>query len=523
MGKRRKQAAAVEAVPVPADQPAPRRRGRRMYEGAMISRLTSDWVTSGSSVDAEIWGSLRTLRNRTRQLARDNDYAAQALRTISGNVVGQGIPFQAQVAMQRGNRLDKATNDRIEKAWKAWCRADSCHVAGKLNFNDIERLLIRSVAESGEVLVRLVKQPFGRNNKIPLGLEVLEADWLDDRMSGRTAENGNEIRMGVEVDRWSRPVAYWFLPKHPGDYLINGTQQAEFGNPVRVPAEEVVHLFITQRPGQTRGVPMMASCLQRMHQLAGYEQAEVVRARASSALMGFITSPEGELVGDDVMDGERVESFTPGKFSYLAPGESVTVPDLHAPDGQFEPFLRAMLRGMSAGLGISYATVSQDYSQSNYSSSRLSLLDERDHWRVLQNWLIDSFHQRVYEAWLDLAVLSGQLQLPLYESDPERYRQVRWMPRGWSWGDPQKEITALREAEMAGYITKAQIIAESGGDIEEVFNQRRRELDMAADLDLTFDTSNPSASLATGKPSTDTPGATPPEPDPTNPTAQTDS
>ena len=523
MGKRRKQAAAVEAVPIPADQPAPRRRGRRMYEGAVISRLTSDWVTSGSSVDAEIWGSLRTLRNRTRQLARDNDYAAQALRTIANNVVGQGIPFQAQVAMQRGNRLDKATNDRIEKAWKAWCRADSCHVAGKLAFNDIERLLIRSVAESGEVLVRLVKQPFGRNNKIPLGLEVLEADWLDDRMSGRTAENGNEIRMGVEVDRWSRPVAYWFLPKHPGDYLINGTQQAEFGNPVRVPADEVIHLYVTQRPGQSRGVPWMASCLQRMHQLAGYEQAEVVRARASSALMGFITSPEGELVGDDVMDGERVESFTPGKFSYLAPGESVTVPDLHAPDGQFEPFLRAMLRGMSAGLGMSYATLSADYSTSNYSSSRLSLLDERDHWRVLQNWLIDSFHQRVYEAWLDLAVLSGQLQLPLYESDPERYRQVRWMPRGWSWVDPQKEITALREAEMAGYITKAQIIAESGGDIEEVFNQRRRELDMAADLDLTFDTSNPSAAMATGKPATDTPGSTQPQPDPADPTAQTDS
>ena len=521
MGKRRKQSAAIEAVPVPADQPAPRRRGRRMFEGATISRLTSDWVTSGSSVDSEIWGSLRTLRNRTRQLARDNDYASQALRTIASNVVGQGIPFQAQVAMQRGNRLDKATNDRIEKAWRAWCRADSCHVAGKLSFNAIESLLIRAVAESGEVLVRLVKQPFGRS-KIPLGLEVLEADWLDDRMSGKTAENGNEIRMGVEVDRWNRPVAYWFLPKHPGDYLVTGTAQSEQGRPVRVPADEVIHLFITQRPGQTRGVPWMASSLQRMHQLAGYEQAEVVRARASSALMGFITSPEGELQGDDVMDGERVESFAPGKFAYLAPGESVTVPDLHAPDGQFEPFLRSMLRGMSAGLGISYATISQDYSQSNYSSSRLSLLDERDHWRVLQNWLIDSFHQRVYEAWLDLAVLSGQLQLPLYETDPERYRQVRWMPRGWSWVDPQKEITALREAEMAGYITKAQIIAESGGDIEEVFNQRRRELDMAADLDLSFDTSNPVASTPTAGQETTTPGSTPPQPDPVDPAAQTD-
>ena len=136
----------------------------------------------------------------------------------------------------------------------------------------------------------------------------------------------------------------------------------------------------------------------------------------------------------------------------------------------------------------------------NYSSSRLSLLEERENWRILQAWVIESFHQRVLEAWMDLAVLSGGLSLPLYESDPDRYRQVRWMPRGWSWVDPQKEITALREAEMAGYVTKAEIIAEQGGDIEEVFQQRRRELDLAEELDLTFDTSAPQPSLPTGQP-----------------------
>ena len=485
---------------------------RRMYEGAVYNRLTADWVTSGSSVDSEIWSSLRTLRNRARQLARDNDYAAQALRAIQANVIGKGIPFQSQVKKQRGNALDQKVNDQIEQAWAKWCRAQYCHTAGKLSFCDIERLLIRSVAESGEVLIRLVKQPFG-GSTVPLALEVLEADWLDDRMTGRTGQNGNEIRMGVEVDQWSRPVAYWFLPRHPGDYLVTGTQQAQMGNPVRVPADEVVHLFVSHRPGQTRGVSWFASSIKRMHHMAGYEEAEVVRARASSALMGFITSPEGELTGDDVMDGERVSSFEPGVFKYLQPGESVTVPSLDAPDGQFEPFLRAMLRGMSAGLGIAYHNLSQDHSQSNYSSSRLALLEERDNWRVLQNWMIENFHQRVFETWLELAVLSGTLQLPLYETDPDRYRQVRWMPRGWSWVDPQKEITALREAEMAGYVTKAEIIAESGGDIEEVFNQRRRELDLAKELDLTFDTSNPSPSLPTGQPD-NAPTTDPQEPAP---------
>ena len=126
----------------------------------------------------------------------------------------------------------------------------------------------------------------------------------------------------------------------------------------------------------------------------------------------------------------------------------------------------------------------------NYSSSRLSLLEERDTYRQLQAWMIENFHQRVFEAWLDMAVLSGALNLPLYDQSPETYQNVRWMPRGWAWVDPQKEVDAYKAAEMAGYITKAEIISENGGDIEDVFTQRRRELDMAEQLQLYFDTTS---------------------------------
>ncbi len=91
--------------------------------------------------------------------------------------------------------------------------------------------------------------------------------------------------------------------------------------------------------------------------------------------MGFITTTEGELgTAEEVYDNDRVDSFAPGVFKYLQPGESVTVPSLDAPDGQFEPFTRGMLRAVAAGLGTSYESVSRDYSQSNYSSSRLRCL-----------------------------------------------------------------------------------------------------------------------------------------------------
>jgi lambda family phage portal protein len=465
-------------------QAAPSAPRRRMYQGAQFSRLTADWVTGNTSADSEIYGSAQKLRDRARQLCRDNDYARQALRAIEGNVIGQGIPFQSQVRMQRGGRLDTQVNDAIEAGWRQWTTARHCHTGGKLSFADIERLVIRACAESGEVFIRLVRQSFG-GSTVPLAMEVIEADQLDDGLNGRS-QQGNEIRMGVEVDGWGRPIAYHFLAYHPGDYQFSN-QQISTQRHKRIPAEEIIHLYRAERPGQTRGVTWFASAIQRLHHLAGYEQAEVVRARASSALMGFITSPEGELIGDDVMDGDRVSNFEPGVFKYLNPGESVTVPSLDSPDGQFEPFLRAMLRAMAAGIGCSYETISRDFSQTNYSSSRLSLIEDRDHWRILQSWMIENFHRRVFHEWIELAVLSNALSLPGYELAPDRFKAARWMPRGWAWVDPAKEVAAYKEAVRCGFKTLGEVVAEQGGDLEEIFVQLESERLLAEKHGLVLD------------------------------------
>jgi lambda family phage portal protein len=467
--------------------PSPRPSRFRMYQGAQSNRLTADWIAAATSADAEIKGSLKRLRNRSRQLVRDNDYARQAVRAVKNNVIGTGVRLQAQVRMQRGaGRLDQQVNDAIERAWALWGRKDSCDTAGRLCFSDIERLAVGAMAESGEVFIRIVRRQFGRST-VPFALEVLESDQLDDDYTGGSTVEGNEWRMGIEVDRWGRPVQYAFLTKHPGDspFPTVASQRRH----MFVPAKDVIHLYVTDRPGQTRGVPWLSSAIQRLHHLSGYEQAEVVRARASSALMGFITSPEGELdPGGEVYDGERVTQFEPGVFKYLQPGETVTVPSLDAPDGQFEPFMRAMLRAMAAGIGCSYETISRDFSQSNYSSSRLSLLEDRDNWRALQNFMIENFHQPVFEAWLEMAVLSGTLNLAAYETDPDRYRMARWMTRGWSWVDPAKEVDAYKEAVRCGFKTQAEVVAEQGGDLEELLLARQAEVQMADELDLYFDT-----------------------------------
>jgi lambda family phage portal protein len=462
-------------------------RRRRGYDAATSSRLTSNWSVSNSSADAALKGAIAPLRYKSRDLVRNSPFARQAVRAIESNTIGaHGIKLQAQCRQQRGKRLDTKINNQIEQAWSNWKRYDSCHTAGRLCFTDIEKVIVRSLVTDGEIFVRFVRKPFGRS-QIPFALELLEADQLDSEYTGRSSKKKNTWRMGIEQNEFGRAVQYAFLKKHPGD--------TPFGTPVGqrehmlVPASEICHIFVSNRPSQSRGEPWLSSSILSLHHLAGFQEASVIRARAASSLMGFITSPEGELdQGGEVYDNERVSQFEPGKFSYLQAGESVTVPDFDSPNSEFPEFMSAMLRSVASGCGISYESVSKDFSKTNYSSSRLSLLEDRNHYRSLQTYLIENFHSRVFDAWLEMATLSGALVLPSYDTEPERYRKVRWIPRGWDWIDPQKEIVAAKEAIKAGLKTQAQIVSENGGDLEELLPARQAEVEAAQQLGLVFDT-----------------------------------
>jgi lambda family phage portal protein len=266
-------------------QGMPMRQNQRAYSGAMFDRLTADWVAGSTSQDSETYSSLRQLRNRARQLVRDNDYAKNAKRSVQNNVVGTGMKLQPKIKLQRGGGLNKVANQAICDAWADWCVADSCDVAGKLSFSDIERMAIGGTAESGEIFVRIVRQKFG-DSRIPFALEVIEADQCIDTKNGSTA-GGGLIRMGVEMNQWKRPTGYWFWPNHPGDYNFaqNNTQRELFAS-----AADVVHLYVSDRPGQTRGISWFHTAVKRLHHMEGYEEAEVIAQRANSSVMGFVTS-----------------------------------------------------------------------------------------------------------------------------------------------------------------------------------------------------------------------------------------
>ena len=457
---------------------------KRRYAGAAITRLNEGWISTSTSADSEIKSSLRKLRDRSRQLVRDNPYAKQAKRTTIINVIGQGVKLQCMVANIRDGRKSKKMSSMIERAWREWCKRDSCDVSGQKSFFVLESMAVGAMFESGEVFFRIIRKQFGKG-KIPLALEIIESDLLDDEYKGKTLRAENEWRMGIEIDKHGRPQRYAFLNKHPGDNNLHGRP-----SPIKhtlVKASDIIHLFLPERPGQNRGIPMLSCVMDDMHQMAGYESAAVIRARAGASLMGFISSQEGELEADEVQGEQRLTDWEAGVFKYLNPGEEITVPNISSPDSQYEMFVRNKIRRFASGMGVSYETISRDFSETNYSSSRLSLLEDREHWKIIQTFLTDNLHQRVFEEFLDAAVLSGVLNLPDYEINPERYLNPRWQTRGWSWVDPKKEIEAFRLGEAAGYYSKSQICRMLGIDFEDNIEQIRTEKETLSEAGVQLD------------------------------------
>lgn len=445
----------------------------RMYGSAKQSRLTSGWGQTVTSADSELSTSLRVLRGRSRALIRDAAFAKRAKVLVVNNVIGAGIGMQAQVKTARGG-LNNGINDEIEALWEEWSKAETCHTGGTLHFADIERFCMGQIFETGEIFLRKYYRPFG-GSSIPFALEVIEPERVIDEFQPSAMMPYAVVRMGVESDEFRRPIAYWIRKLHPGEirYTAGETDAIE-----RIPADQIIHLRIVDRWPQTRGEPWLHAVARKLNDMDGYSEAEIVAARAGASYMGFIETSEN--YGDKQTDGSREISIEPAIVERLAPGEKFTFVNPNRPNSQIDPFIRFMLREIAAGTGPSYESLSKDYSQSNYSSSRLALLDDRDLWREFQLWFIRNFRLPVHREWLQQAVLSGSIQsisTVAYAADPRKYDAVRFKPRGWTWIDPEKEVKAYKEAIKAGFTTTTEVIALTGGgrDIEDVLDERERD------------------------------------------------
>lgn len=504
-------------------------RPLRSYMAASNDRLVADLLAQLGDVsgNAEVRMGLRVMRRRSRQLANDNEWVKRFLQLLRDNVVGpRGFTLQSKIYKARKKdgvaELDRDANDTIEAAYKQQSKLGTFSACGKLSRRVFERAVITALARDGEVIVeKLIGAQFG-----PFGLawRLIDPDLLDDTLnigiSGAypgygKLEAGNSIRMGVEVNGYGRPVAYWFHNVHPGDDVVSV--------PVirhrRVAADRVLHYFITEelRPETTRGIPWIYTAIRRMSMLGGYEEAALVNARTGASKMGFFAPPQatgggalaeqGSANGAPAADGEDAEGnlvteAEPGTFGVLPAGWDFKTWDPAYPNDAMEGFVKGMLRAFSSACGLTYNTIGNDLAGVSLSAMRHGANQDRDTYESIQEGLLDGICVPMFEAWLSLGLGMGRIgRLPPDGFD--RFNKPVFIPRPFRSPDPQKDVAANAQEVALGTNSRTRICAEKGLDFDEVLEELAEEEAKAKAKGVTLNTQ---AATAHKNPATNTAG-----------------
>ena len=442
---------------------------QRTYLAAEVNRLFADFNVTDSSADREIKDALPRIRARSRDLARNNSYVKRYLGLLRKNIVGKkGIMYQSKAQNSDGT-MDKAGNELVELAFKAWGRAGVCTVDGKMSFRDVQAMAVVNEARDGEVFI--IKH-YNDRFKDGVSLQFIDPDQVDHTLTIKT-KNDNEIRMGVELDEFGRPVNYHVLVDHPGDAGFAGQTRSKKYN--IIPADRMIHVFKAERPGQTRGVPSTAPVMNSIKQLDGFREAAIVAARVGASKMGFFTSGTGDGFNADEYEGETpMMHAESGTFTQLPQGVDFKAFDPNYPAGEFDSFNKTILKGIASGLEVGYASLANDLEATSYSSIRQGALDDRDHYTDQQEFFIDHLVRPIFECWLLSHLSFGGSAMPVSRFDKFAHAS-EFRGRAWSWVDPLKEMNAALAGLNGGALPLQDIAAQYGRDSEELLSQIQKD------------------------------------------------
>jgi lambda family phage portal protein len=439
------------------------RAAMKAYEATEINRTRRRVARDNRSGDAVVRSAGTSLRAQARHLERNHDIARGAIGVMVNNICGpQGVGIEPQPRTLAGEIHEGLAGAMLE-LWRDWSRRPEVTWAN--DWAATQRLMCRSWVRDGEVLAQVLEgrvPMLDHGTRVPLSLEMLEADLLPLDLE----DEARGIRQGVEVNAWRRARAYHLYKSHPGD-RVTLARGAQFK---RVAAERVLHLKLTDRIHQLRGVSPFAAIITRLDDIKDYEESERVAAKVAASMAAMIVKGTPDFYDPDKTADPREIKFTPGMvFDDLMPGETVEVIDSKRPNPNVETYRNGQLRAAAAGLGVSYSSMAKHY-DGTYSAQRQELVEQWVHYAVVTQAFTAQFVRPVWERFVGAAITAGQLDIPA-DLDPQTLDDALYIGQAMPWIDPKKEAEALEKQEQAGYMSGPEIIRRRGANPREVLEQ----------------------------------------------------
>lgn len=438
------------------------------YEAATAGPRGASWRPIGNDADTASRAGRSRLAFVARDMVRNTAFAERVVQVVAGSVVGDGI-----IPKVKGRRAgDRAA---LLAAIEAHCDTVAIDANGRMNLYGLQQLVVRTVVEAGEALVRFRPRNLTDGLPLPFQIEVLEPDYLDVSRDGALA-NGNVVRDGIEFDLIGRRVGYYLFVQHPG---ASGMDRNAWESR-RVPADNVLHIFRQDRPGQNRGVSWFAPIALRLQDFADAQDAHLMRQKIAACFAGFRVAPDPETTGTPVADPAGLaNAIMPGRIQNLQPGEDIRFAEPPGVTG-VEEFYRWVMRAVSADLGITYEALTNDFSGVNFSSARMGrqVMDTNvSGWQFLM--MVPQMMQPI-GRWIvrDWALVTGRDASAV---------SLDWVPPRRVIVDPTREIPAMVDEVRGGLTSRSEMIRRLGHDPERVREEIEQERTLDAAKGLVFD------------------------------------
>lgn len=441
----------------------------RKYEAGTKGRRTAGWKTSSTSANAETAMGLGLVRDRARDLDRNNGWGTRPINVVAANVVGTGIRAQPK------HPTSDQKTETAKRLWANWAETTACDWNGELNFYALQEMVMKTIVRDGEAIVIFRRVAITAPDVVPLKLQVLEADHLDMHLT--KGQDGNQVIQGIEVDAEGRPVAAWVYPVHPGEA---GAWNIKSN---RIPIEQVARPYRKDRPGQLRGVSWLAPVIITLRDLDEYDDAQLVRQKIAACFTVFVSDANGG--SDDALPGDpnaapNADRVEPGMIVDLAPGKDIKMATPPSVEG-FGEFERAQLRKVASAIGITYEALTQDLSQTNFSGGRMGWLEMHrnvDKWRWLM--FIPMFCEPVWAQFVMAASVSSR-------RNNITGTVAEWTPPRRELINPKDDVLAIQMMLRNGQKSWSESVREQGYDPDQVLAEIASDIKKFDKLGLMFD------------------------------------
>lgn len=453
------------------------------YVGASRSRrATRSWQASRGDSDSDLLPELDNLRSRSRDLARNNPLACGAISTQVTSIIGTGLSPQSQIDAEYLGLDDETAETwqrRAEREFNVWANSCESDVRRTLDFYEQQAVAFRQTLENGDVFaLRTYRERAG----LPFATQyqLIEGDLVSNPSFQADSE---KLAAGVEKDEFGAPIAYHVANVHPGDY--RNTKSTSWR---RIEAfgdggiRNMLHPYRVLRPGQTRGVPVLAPVIESFKQLGKYTEAELMAAVISGMFTVFVQTESGEAGFEDPDSQDKSDAgeykLGNGAIIGLAPGETIETTNPGRPNAQFEPFVLAIIRQIGVALEMPYEVLIKHFTAS-YSASKGALIEAWRMFKARRHWFANTFCQPVYEAVISESIARGRLPAPGFFNDPmvrAAFLGTQWIGDAPGQLDPLKEVNAQEKKINLGLSTRSkEIIETNGGDFYRTHKQLAKE------------------------------------------------